>query len=204
MNDFAVQQRWRQLCYVYSVNPAEVDSAYREIAVRYAEPERFYHTLEHVKSVLAAVAWLADHARDRYVVQLATWLHDVVYDSRASDNEERSADFARQLCEKLSIPEGDRVASLILATKTHATGDDPDAQVLLDADLAVLGADDDGYRRYADAIRREYAWVPEADYRAGRRGVLEGFLARPTIFRLLHSLEAPARRNLAAEIERLS
>ncbi len=67
----------------------------------------------------------------------------------------------------------------------------------------VLGAADVDYRRYADDIRREYAWVEEADYRAGRRTVLQRFLAKPAIFRLLQPLEAAARRNLAAEIARL-
>jgi predicted metal-dependent HD superfamily phosphohydrolase len=202
MND-ALRRRWHALLATWNIDPVAADATYREIAERHAEPGRFYHTLDHVEAVLATVDRLAGHARDPNSVRLAAWLHDVVYDSRAADNEERSADFARKLCDRLSIPGGARVASLILTTKTHEPGDDPDAMVLLDADLAVLGADDVDYRRYADDIRREYAWVPEAEYRAGRRRVLERFLAKPAIFRLLHSLEAPARRNLAAEIERL-
>ena len=67
-------------------------------------------------------------------VKLAAWLHDVIYDSKASDNEERSAEYAERLSEKLSIPEGRMVASLILKTKTHEAGDGLDAQVLIDAD----------------------------------------------------------------------
>jgi predicted metal-dependent HD superfamily phosphohydrolase len=76
--------------------------------------------------------------------------------------------------------------------------------VLIDADLAILGADDPAYRAYADQIRQEYAWVSEPDYRMGRRQVLECFLARPKIFDLLAHLEEPARRNIAAEIARLA
>jgi predicted metal-dependent HD superfamily phosphohydrolase len=196
-------RKWCDLLAKWNVSPAAADAAYRDIAERHAEPGRFYHTLDHVAAVLATVDRLADQAHAPNAVRLAAWLHDVVYDSRAADNEERSADFARALCDRLSIPDGERVVSLILATTTHDPGDDPDAMVLLDADLAVLGAEDADYRRYADDIRREYAWVPEADYRAGRRSVLERFLAKPAIFRLLHPLEAAARRNLAAEIERL-
>ena len=204
MND-AMRRRWHAFVEAWNIDPAEADATYREIAERHAEPGRFYHTLEHIEAVLATVDRLAEHARDPNAVRLAAWLHDVVYDSRAADNEERSADFAHELCERLAIPLGVEVAHLILTTKTHDPGDDPDAMVLLDADLAVLGADDAGYRRYADDIRREYAWVPEAEYRAGRRRVLERFLAKPAIFRLLQPLEAAARRNLARwlEIERL-
>jgi predicted metal-dependent HD superfamily phosphohydrolase len=127
-----------------------------------------------------------------------------VYDSRASDNEERSAEYAERLCEKLSIPQGREVASFILKTKTHDAGEDVDAQVLLDADLAILGANAPAYRTYADQIRQEYAWAPEPDYRMGRWQVLERFLTRPRIFHLLVHLEEPARRNISAEIARLA
>jgi predicted metal-dependent HD superfamily phosphohydrolase len=75
--------------------------------------------------------------------------------------------------------------------------------VLIDADLAILGASEAAYRAYAENNRQEYAWVQEPAYRMGRRQVLERFLARPRIFHLLAHLEEPARRNIAAEITRL-
>jgi predicted metal-dependent HD superfamily phosphohydrolase len=75
--------------------------------------------------------------------------------------------------------------------------------VLIDADLAILGASELVYRTYAEQIRQEYAWVPEPDYRMGRRQVLERFLARPKVFHFLAHLEEAARRNIAAEIARL-
>ena len=115
-----------------------------------------------------------------------------------------SADYAERLCERLSIPEGRLVAALILKTKTHSAGDDADAQVLLDADLAILGAGEPAYRIYAEQIRQEYAWVPESEYRTGRQRVLQTFLDRPRIYHVLSRREAAARRNLAAEIARLA
>ena len=78
--------------------------------------------------------------------------------------------------------------SLIRKTKTHDAGSDTDAQVLLDADLAILGESESVYRTYAEKIRQEYAWVPEPDYRKGRRRVLENFLSRPRIFHFLSQL----------------
>jgi predicted metal-dependent HD superfamily phosphohydrolase len=94
--------------------------------------------------------------------------------------------------------------SLILKTKTHDAGDDPDAKVLLDADLAILGANENAYRYYAQQIRKEYDWVPEPEYRSGRQQVLTKFLARPRIYHFLNPLEKPARRNIAAEIAQLA
>jgi predicted metal-dependent HD superfamily phosphohydrolase len=203
MNE-VMRRRWHDLLRSWAVDAALADRAFDDIRDNYAGPGRFYHTLQHVGSVLDAVDGLASHARDPNAVRLAAWLHDVVYDSRASDNEERSADLAERLCGQLSVPEGRLVAVLILKTKMHDAGEDPDAQVLLDADLAVLGASVPAYRAYAGQIRRELAWVAEADYRVGRRQVLERFLARPRIFHLLTHLEGSARHNLAAGIAELT
>ena len=154
--------------------------------------------------MLETVDTIGFHAHNLNAVRLATWLHDVFHDSRAFDNEEKSADYAKQLCKKLAIPDGHLIASLILKTKTHDPDDDPDAKVLLDADLAILGTCDADYRRYAAQIRREYAWVPDAEYRSGRRQVLTKFLGRTKIYHHLDHLEKPARHNLNSEIARLS
>lgn len=194
---------WLALLDVWSVNPVIARETFEDVCQRYNEPSRYYHTLDHIRTVLKTVENLESQARDPNAVRLAAWLHDVVYDSRGSDNERRSADYAVGLCEKLFIRGSGRIESLILKTGTHDAAGDPDAQVLLDADCAVLGACGDIYRAYAENIRREYAWMAEPDYRAGRRKVLESFLARPVIYYFLTHLEGPARLNMAAEIDRL-
>ena len=177
---------------------------FEDVIKQYSGPGRFYHTLDHIGAVLEAVESLGSFARNRDAVKLAAWLHDVSYDSRASDNEERSAEYAERWCEKLSIPPGPLVALLILKTKTHEAENDVDAQIVIEADLAILGAGEPIYLAYAENIRREYAWVPEETYQIARRQVLERFLAKPTMFHLLEHLEEPARRNMAAEIARFA
>jgi predicted metal-dependent HD superfamily phosphohydrolase len=203
MNDL-LRRKWHDLLGAWAVTPSLTDEMFEDLRWHYAGTGRFYHTLVHIGAVLEIVENLNSFARNLKAVKLAVWLHDVIYDSRASDNEERSAEYAAQLCEKLSIPQGREVASLILKTKTHDAGEDVDAQVLLDADLAILGANEPAYPTYADQIRQEYAWASEPDYRMGRRHVLERFLTRPRIFHLLAHLEEPARRNISAEIARLA
>ena len=198
-----MRESWEDLMNHWHVDPIKGGRKFDEIAAAYAEPGRFYHTLDHVLAVLATVESLAPYAKNLNAVKLAAWLHDVIYDSKASDNEERSAEYAERLCQELAIPEGKRVAALIRKTKTHDPGEDADAQVLLDADLAILGASESDYQAYAEKIRREYAWVPEPDYRKGRRQIMERFLTRPRIYHFLSHLEEPARRNLEAEIARL-
>jgi predicted metal-dependent HD superfamily phosphohydrolase len=197
-------ESWKNLLHGWGVAPGQAGPTFDGIIQAYSGPGRFYHTLDHVMAVLATVEGLAPHANNLNAVKLAAWLHDVIYDSKASDNEERSAHYAERLCEDLAICEGPRVAALIRTTKAHEAGGDADAQVLIDADLAILGASEPVYQDYAEKIRQEYAWVPETEYRRGRRRILESFLTKPRIYHLLCHLEEPARRNLAAEIARLA
>jgi predicted metal-dependent HD superfamily phosphohydrolase len=194
MNDW-LRQAWHDLLSAWSVDSILAEQALEDVVQHYSGPGRFYHTLDHIQNVLETVETLRAHAANLNAVKLAAWLHDVIYDSKASDNEERSARYAERLCEKLSIPDGRLVAALILKTKTH-DGDDADSQVLTDADLAILAETESVYRRYAEQIRQEYAWVPEPEYRAGRRRILEHFLNKSRIYHFLSSLEDRARRNI--------
>ncbi|MGH7173725.1 MAG: HD domain-containing protein [Gemmataceae bacterium] len=162
MND-VLRRKWHDLLRAWAVPVSLTERAFKEVREHYAGPGRFYHTLDHVQSVLETVDRLGSFGQNLNAVKLATWLHDVIYDSRASGNEERSADYAERLGEKLSIPEGRLVASLIRKTKTQDADGDADAQVLIDADLAILGASESAYRAYSEKIRQEYAWVPEAN-----------------------------------------
>lgn len=200
----SLRREWHDLLGTWTADSSLAGEMFEDVCKHYGEHGRFYHTLDHIAAVLETVGSLALFARNVNAVKLAAWLHDVIYNSRASDNEECSAQYAERLSKKLSVPECSMIASLILKTKTHDAGGDVDAQVLIDADLAILGANSAAYQTYAEQIRQEYAWVPEPEYRTGRKQFLERFLCRPKIYHLLGHLEGPARRNVAAEIGRLA
>jgi predicted metal-dependent HD superfamily phosphohydrolase len=205
----SMQTGWVRLLAHYSVGPAAAYPVFDRLVAAHSEPHRFYHTLEHVHEVLKVAGKLAEAAADPSAVHLAIWFHDAVYDSRATDNEERSAVLAVDLLGPLGVPEDTlrHVAALIRTTTHTAVGEvDSDTAVLLDADLAILSAEDRRYARYAADVRREYAWVEDAAYRAGRIKVLQGFLDRPRIYRterMRAVAEEAARKNLRAEIEQL-
>ena len=204
-----MQAGWVRLLARYGVSPADAYPVFDRLVAAHTEPHRFYHTLEHLNEMFKVAGKLADAAADPAAVQLAIWFHDAVYDPRATDNEERSAALAVELLRPLGIPEPtlDHIAALIRATAHAEVGEaDADTAVLLDADLAILSAEEKRYARYAADVRREYAWVDDAAYRTGRAKVLEGFLNRPRIYRTerMHAAaEESARANLRAEIERL-
>lgn len=203
-----LQTQWVRFVGGLGVEPAAAYPVFDRLVAAHAEPHRHYHNLEHVTEVLKVAGRLAKFADDPTAVQLAAWFHDAVYDPTARDNEARSAELARECLEQMGIGgEAEWVSELILATAHGDTLGDADTDVLLDADLAILGAGEARYLRYADAIRREYAFVPEDEYRKGRVAVLEKFLARDRIYRtdVMHlEAEASARRNLRAEVEQLT
>ncbi len=200
-----LQTQWVRFLESLGVAPAAAYPVFDRLVAAHAEPHRHYHNLEHVGEVLKVVGRLSRHCADPAATALAAWFHDAVYDPTAGDNEARSAELARTELTALGLEESrlERVAALILATDHRERPADPDRDVLLDADLAILGAGEARYRRYAEAIRREYAHVPDAAYRAGRAAVLERFLARSRLYRtdaLFLEAEAAARGNLAAEL----
>ncbi|MEU8182347.1 metal-dependent phosphohydrolase [Micromonospora sp. NPDC049044] len=204
-------ERWRAAARGAGAKPGTGWSrAGERLLDRWREPHRHYHTVAHLTAVLDVVdehAGLADRAD---LVRLAAWWHDAVYDPRTTGdaNERDSAALAESVLTGLGVPvpTAAEVRRLVLLTAGHVVDpDDRDGALLCDADLAVLAAPPAAYDRYAAAVRREYAHVPEPAFRAGRAAVLEALLAQPALFRLpplaarwAESARGNVRRELAA------
>ena len=74
-------------------------------------------------------------------------------------------------------------------------------------DLAIFGADPATYKRYADAIRDEYAFVPDESFRSARAVFLRVMLDRPSVFLTPIArarFEFQARQNLREELATLT
>jgi predicted metal-dependent HD superfamily phosphohydrolase len=192
--------------------PGRRDAPLDAVLARHREPHRRYHTVTHVAWVVRTVDELVAEVTvpSVPVVHLAAVYHDAVYDPRAADNEARSADLAVAVGRELgwTDPDLDEVHRLIIATAGHeSVTDDAAASVLLDADLAILGAEPSAYRAYVTGVRFEYAHVADPDWRVGRTAVLRSFLDRERIFAtapMRAARERRARANLSAEIAELS
>jgi predicted metal-dependent HD superfamily phosphohydrolase len=191
---------------------AREDEALRlfgRVADAYSAPARRHHGLRHVEEVLEALRSYPGPVTDRGALVAAAWFHDIVCDPAAADNEERSAESAARELRALGVAEGTALAvrDLVMATKPGAAANPTgDAAVLVDTDMAVLGADESRYDEYARAIRGEYAFVPSAAYGERRVAFLRTLLERERMFntsRFRERLEARARANVAREIERL-
>ncbi|CAN7769077.1 HD domain-containing protein [Mesorhizobium sp. LjNodule214] len=188
----------------------------RELSLLYQAADRHYHNLVHIEAMLALASDYRASLHDPEAVEAAIWFHDAIYDSRAKDNEARSA----ALVEEKLAGRGDaerlgRIAAMIVATATHELpglqrlGDEHfirDAALFLDMDLSILGATPKVFDAYEQAVRREYGWVEEPMWRAGRCAVLKTFLARPHIYHteeFRQRFEPRARRNMARSIAAL-
>jgi predicted metal-dependent HD superfamily phosphohydrolase len=175
------------------------------ILARYAEPHRAYHTLQHLRECLDWFDRVCDLAHHPLLLEVAVWYHDAIYDPRRNDNEDASASLAREHLSTAGAPSdhAEYVASLIRWT-THAHPPPPgDPTLLVDIDLAILGADTVRYAEYERQIRQEYAWVPSPMFRRRRANLLSALLARPRLFqtpRLHDQLERRARDNVARAI----
>lgn len=200
---------WQHTLQPFGVDQVAAEKAFNSLVAAYSSPGRYYHTLKHIDHVLSTIQILQGYTNNLAAVQLAAWFHDVVYDTKAQDNEERSADYAFELLSNLDISESTiaTVTHLILNTKDHqAAVDDCDSQVLLDADLAIFAANPVEYAEYTYAIRQEYGWMAETEYITGRRQVLERFAQRSHVYftpLMSEFAEPSARGNIQGEIQSL-
>ena len=157
---------------------------YEKLLHCYSEPQRSYHTTQHLDECFAKLAEGRDLAERIYEVELALWFHDAVYDVRSQDNEERSASWAEAEASRagLSPTVAGSIRGLIMATKHNVVPETPDAKLLVDVDLAIFGAPVERFDEYEGQVRQEYSWVPGWLFRRTRREILAAFLARPQIF----------------------
>jgi predicted metal-dependent HD superfamily phosphohydrolase len=189
---------WNQLL----PNQAELGES---LIRRYSEPQRHYHTVDHLAFVLDRINEFAVSGNDLFLVRLAAWFHDAVYaiPARELTNEEASARLAVRSLIDAGMDQEDinEVTRMVRLTATHMPPPgDKNGSLLCDADLAILGSSPEDYRRYSEAIRAEYAHVPADEFAQARLNVLMPLL-QTDIFRTTKGrrLTAAAHANLTEE-----
>ncbi len=207
----ALRRRWRGLARHLGATSTGADAILGMLVSRYTEPHRRYHTLHHVNDVLDGIDRLGgagEPLEHPHATALAAWFHDVIYEPGDPHNVARSAQLATEALAGGGVDGAivERTAALVLTTEHHIP-DGPDAAVLCDADLAVLGRERRAYLRYARQIREEHEHLDDVAYRAGRREVLRSLLERPLPYHTATMREergVRVRPNLLDELERLS
>ena len=186
-------------------NPRE---EFVKILSGYSEPQRHYHTLNHIKKCLDEFDSAKNLMDNPDLVEFAIWYHDIIYNPKAKDNEERSAELAYNICKdaKLSKEFGKSIKRLILTTKHDNIPKEMDAKFLIDIDLSSLGGSTKEVDENEENIRREYFFSSEEIYKEGRRKILQKFLDRERIYLtnfFRDKYELKARKNITNSLDNL-
>jgi predicted metal-dependent HD superfamily phosphohydrolase len=194
------------------------DALKEELSLIYNTTNRYYHNLSHITALLALLEKYRALFADPEAIEAVIWFHDAVYDPRAKDNEQKSAELAvtrlsaSVTAECMSAERLSRIRTIIEATATHIVpecsniSDKADAEMFLDMDLSILGAKEDVFDAYESAVRKEYSWASDAAWCKGRATVLTAFLNREKIFYsdiFREQYENRARQNITRSLSRL-
>lgn len=142
-----------------------------EVLLNYEDSHRFYHTTQHLLEVVLNLTKNEVFEDD---VFLAAVYHDAIYDPKADDNEEQSANLfikhaLRTGIAKQTIKE---IEQLILDTKNHKASSEK-SQQLIDADLDILNQPLNKLIEYEHQIFKEFQFVDYIIYKIKRIEALQ-------------------------------
>jgi len=147
-----------------------------DVLSRWYEPQRFYHTDEHLLTFLRAIrkmelSWDVDN---EYVI--AAIFHDAVYLPWANDNEEKSLELMKQYCSGMDKSTLEKVESLIMVTAEREMPTDEYLKTFWEIDNAILLNPDIGkLMEYEVQIRKEFQYCDYSLYREGRMAFLKNW-----------------------------
>lgn len=174
----------------------------------YSNKNRYYHNLDHIANMIFELETVKSEIEDWNSVLFSIFYHDFIYKSSANDNEEKSAEIAKNRLQKINVSstQTNKIYNQILATKKHQLSTDSDTNYFLDADLSILGKSWNEYKNYTKKIRKEYSIYPDFIYNPWRKKFLEHFLIFNNIYKtdfFRTKYEFQARYNILKEIELL-
>src|SRR6476469_7751770 len=171
-----LEARFISLCTSLALSDAK--ETFARLWSLYTEPTRHYHGMNHVAELLGEFDRVAAQCENPAAVEMAIWFHDCIYQATRDDNEERSADIARNALIAMGADEDfvRRVEQLVLATKHNGAPDQRDERILVDLDLAPLGRPPKEFDNNGDNIRLEFAHLDDETFARGRAAMLGRFL----------------------------
>src|SRR5262245_82205 len=98
-----LETRWSEFARTLALTDAP--GMFAAVVRQYAQPPRAYHNLGHIAHCLEEFDRARRLARNPLAVEGAIWFHDAIYDSRAADNESRSAEWATALLHAAAVAE---------------------------------------------------------------------------------------------------
>lgn len=205
-----LKHEWNILASIYTEDNVLISNFWSEIEQHYTSKNRHYHNLSHIYHMLTQAEEVKASIVDYDGFRFSIWYHDIIYKATKKDNEEKSAEFAKNRLKSLNFDEkrAKNVEILIKSTQKHdiVSNENEDNAFLLDIDLSILGTQWEVYHTYIKNIRKEYIIYPYMIYKKGRKKAMQHFIERQHIYftQLYRSkLEKQARHNIEKEINLL-
>ncbi len=202
-----LQTRWVEFCKKVGIASTFADSEF--VTLRHMYGGRPYHNLDHIQNCLVEFDSCSHLSINPDALEFAIWYHDIIYNTKRQDNEEKSAQYAKAICDQAGVPEkfGSEVSRLIILTNHRQIPTDIDGKLIVDIDLAILGASPEDFEECERAIREEYAHYSESTFKHGRSAILDMINKREDIYEtefFRKKYEKQARENIRSSLERLA
>ncbi len=209
---YELKEYWNKLISSYTQDESLKTKLLDEIIGAYQKPERHYHTLKHVHSMITAKIPYKNDIEKYNALCFAIWYHDIIYQTYKTDNEKKSAKLANKNLKLLGLDKSFRiyVEKLILCTKHNDKNivyNNFDFRLMIDLDLKILASNIEKYQEYTKQIREEYKVIPSFIYNRNRKRFLKTILSKKNIFQthdFIKAYENMARKNLKNEINTLN
>lgn len=222
------RNRWFRLCKRLGIEHNEIENFVKvnfwwDFINRQYDLNRFYHNIDHINECLECLDefWfekVLGNQRKKDIVEFAIWFHDIIYDNHKKDNEEKSANQAILILEDLGLAnektDSDCVGTirewmqrLIMATCHNEEVEGTFEELISDIDMMILGSSNKKYDKYAEQVRKEYAWILETEWKTARTMFLVKLLNSKRIFysQYFYELyEEKAKENISIEIKKLT
>ena len=96
------QDYWALTAKQLSLDEDTTQNFYASLYGAYSEVQRHYHSIQHIVECLEHFHQIKTHLDDTLSVELAIWFHDVIYNPKAHDNEQQSADYLKRAAKAVS------------------------------------------------------------------------------------------------------
>ncbi|MCK9446108.1 adenylyltransferase/cytidyltransferase family protein [bacterium] len=154
------------------VNKYISDNELNVILNHYNETHRYYHNIDHIIDMIESALFQDENFNNINVDEdllLAILYHDIIYDPKSKNNEQKSADLFKKY-----HPDNDEVYNAILETDNHMPTTIL-SEILSKLDLEILYQDYNTFVEYEDKIFKEYQFVDYKTYKEKRIQILEDF-----------------------------
>jgi predicted metal-dependent HD superfamily phosphohydrolase len=204
-----LRARFFDLGLLQRVPVAELITGFNALARKYNEEHRHYHILGHLHDGFKVFDRFRHLAESPDHLAVSWYYHDSIYDIGvpARQNEERSAALLARQFRKWGFSEPEiavMVAPVLSTTHDHEPVFN-DGRLIVDIDLAGLGAPWEVFLRNNENVREEYRHVPEDKFREGNGAILGRFLGRTPLYytpEIEKELGAQAKDNLRRWLNR--